>query len=228
MVYREKGKDDKANDIRKMIRCKDLDDIERPKIVFGDLDNPDIEQLIMNDQIDTLTNCNIKNAYSGYNGQLGVLDVEGINKLFYKLTSIAVIIRLDVGMAQDAYRLFETINNRGLRLTPTDIIKNFLLGHASKISKDQTLTSVKTLWSSIIRNMDTLDSDDFLRQYICSILHRKVSMSKLVPEFKKYYMRHIENAELLGEYEYFQTTDIVSSSEEDDEEENDSEDERSL
>jgi hypothetical protein len=70
--------------------------------------------------------------------------------------------------------------------------------------------------------MDTLDSDDFLRQYICSILHRKVSMSKLVPEFKKYYMKHIENTELLGEYEYFQTLDIVLSSEEDDEEENDS------
>lgn len=224
MAYREKNKDDKANDIRKMVLCKDLNDIERPKIVLGDLDNADIEQLIMNNQVDTLTNCNIKNAYLHYKNLLSILDVESINKLFYKLTNIAVIIRLDVGMAQDAYKLFETINNRGLRLTPTDIIKNFLLGHAAKINKDQTLASVKTLWSNIIRNMDTLDSNDFLRQYICSILHRKVPMSKLVPEFKKYYMKHIESAELLGEYEYFQGADIVLSSEEDDEEENGNED----
>lgn len=219
MSYRERNKLDKANDIRKMILCKDLDDIERPKIVLGDLDNADIEQLIMNNQSDALTNFNIKNAYLHYKKQLSDLNLENINKLFYKLTNIAVIIRLDVGMAQDAYKLFETINNRGLRLTPTDIIKNFLLGHAAKISKDQTLTNVKSLWSNIIRNMDTLDSDDFLRQYTCSILHRKIAMSKLVPEFKKYYMKHIEGADLLGEYEYYQTTDIALSSDEDDEEE---------
>ena len=222
--YREKNKVDKAHDIRKMILCKDLDDIERPKIVLGDLDNADIEQLIMNNQSDSLTNCNIKNAYLDYTYLLNALDLEGINKLFYKLTNKAVIIRLDVGMAQDAYKLFETINNRGLRLTPTDIIKNFLLGHAAKIIKDQTLTNVKSLWSNIIRNMDALDSDDFLRQYICSILHRKIAMSKLVLEFKKYYMKHIEGADLLGEYEYYQTTDIALSSEEDDEEENEIED----
>jgi hypothetical protein len=215
-VYREKSKDDKANDIQKMILCKDLDDIKRPKIILGDLDNDDIEQLIINDQIDNIKNDKIKNAFLDYKKWLTELDLENINKLFYKLTNIAVIIRLDVGMAQDAYKLFETINNRGLKLTATDIIKNFLLGHAAKINKDQTLENVKVLWSNIIKALDTLDSDDFLRQFMCSILHRRISTSKqLVPEFKKYYMKHIENAELLGEYEYYQNADDVSSSEDD-------------
>lgn len=215
-VYREKGKDEKANDIQKMLFCKDLNDVRRPKIILGDLDNDDIEQLIINEQNENIKNSNLKNAFLDYKKWLSDLDLESINKLFYKLTNIAVIIRLDVGMAQDAYKLFETINNRGLRLTATDIIKNFLLGHAAKINKDQTLVNVKVLWSNIIKAMDSLDSDDFFRQFMCSILHRRISTSKqLVPEFKKYYMKRIENAELLGEYEYYQNADDISSSEDD-------------
>ena len=73
-----------------------------------------------------MTNNNIQSAFENYVEWLSELNVTELNKLFYKLTNTAVIIRLDVGMAQDAYKLFETINNRGLKLTPTDIIKNFL------------------------------------------------------------------------------------------------------
>jgi len=142
-----------------------------------------------------------------------LLLLEKLNRFFFKLTNIAVIIRLDVGMAQDAYKLFETINNRGLKLTPTDIIKNFLLGHAAKINSQQTLEKVKELWSEIITNLDNLDTDDFLRQYVCSKLRRKITMSLLVYEFKRHYLKNIKQADLLGEYEYYQT-DYESETEE--------------
>jgi len=209
VVLRDKGKIEKAGDIKKMIICKGLDDIEKPKIRLGDLDNCDIESLLMKSHTEGITNQNIKNAFENYKEWLMKLDIEKLNSFFYKLTNVAVIIRLDVGMAQDAYKLFETINNRGLKLTPTDIIKNFLLGHAAKINKDTTLERIKTLWSKIIINLDSLDSDDFLRQYLCSTLQRKISMSKLVSEFKKYYMKHVEQADLLGEYEYYQEADVL-------------------
>jgi uncharacterized protein with ParB-like and HNH nuclease domain len=203
-VYRNQGRIEKADEIKKMVLCKGLDEIERPKIVLGDLDNHDIEQLILSNKVEGITNIKIKEAYEAYYSQLCELEVININKMFYKLTNVAVIIRLDVGLAQDAYKLFETINNRGLRLTPTDIIKNFLLGHAAKINQDNTLEKVKILWSKIITNLDQLDTDDFLRQYICSILHRKVTMTMLVYEFKKYYLKNVANADLLGEYEFYQ------------------------
>lgn len=214
VVYREKGKEDKATEIHKMIICKGLDDIERTKIKLGDLDNDDIENLIINNKSDGMTNKNIKSAFTDYVERLSELDIKELNKLFYKLTNIAVIVRLDVGMAQDAYKLFETINNRGLKLTPTDIIKNFLLGHAAKINQDQILERVKKIWSQIIINLDEIDSDDFLRQFICSTLHRKITKSNLVYVFKEYYLKHVEKGELLGEYEYYQDIDGV---EEDDE-----------
>jgi uncharacterized protein with ParB-like and HNH nuclease domain len=206
-VYGEKGKEDKANEIKKMIICKGLDDIERPKIKLGDLDNKDIENLVLKNQFHDLENKNIRFAINDYIKWLAELEIDDLNRLFFKLTNIAVIIRLDVGMAQDAYKLFETINNRGLKLKPTDIIKNFLLGHAAKINQNDVLEEVKNLWSSVIVNLDDLDSDDFLRQFMSSILQRKITMTLLVVEFKKYYLKNVEFAELLGEFEYYQEDD---------------------
>lgn len=208
-VYRKKDKEDKANEIRKMILCKGLDDIERPKIKLGDLDNKDIENLVLHNQFQDLENKNIRFAINDYIKWLSELDVEDLNRLFFKLTNIAVIIRLDVGMAQDAYKLFETINNRGLKLKPTDIIKNFLLGHAAKINQNDILEKVKILWSKVIVNLDDLDSDDFMRQFMSSILQRKITMTMLVFEFKKYYLKNVEFAELLGEFEYYQEDEFI-------------------
>ena len=216
-VYRKKGKEDKANEIKKMIVCKGLDDIERTKIKLGDLDNKDIENLVLKNQFSDLENKNIRFAINDYINWLSNLEIDELNKLYFKLTNIAVIIRLDVGMAQDAYKLFETINNRGLKLKPTDIIKNFLLGHAAKINQNDILEVVKNLWSKVIVNLDDLDSDDFLRQFMSSILQRKVTMTMLVIEFKKYYLKNVEFAELLGEFEYYQDEEYYEVEDSDDE-----------
>ena len=177
------------------------------------------EQLVMYNKTKNISNKKIEEAYNDYTTWLRELTTDQLNSFFFKLTNVAVIIRLDVGMAQDAYKLFETINNRGLRLTPTDIIKNFLLGHAAKINQENTLEQVKALWSEIIINLDNIDSDDFLRQFICSILQRKVTKSLLVYEFKKHYLKNVENADVLGEYEYYQKEYDIDESEEDDSEE---------
>jgi len=215
-AYRSKDKKDRAAEIEKMLSCQDLDEHKKPKIKLGDLDNSDIEKLLIHNDFENISNQNISSAYKDYYQKLTAFDIDKLNRFFFKLTNTAVIIRLDVGLAQDAYKLFETINNRGLKLTPTDIIKNFLLGHAAKINSDQTLEKVKELWSEIITNLDSIDTDDFFRQFICSRLNRKVTMSLLVFEFKKHYLKKINQAELLGEYEYYQTDYLPD----DDEEEN--------
>lgn len=222
-VFKELGKHEKAVELDNMLSCKGLDDIKKPKIRLGELDNQDVENLLTHHNIDSVSNENIKNAYRSYKQWLLEKEsFEEVNKFYFKLTNIAVIIRLDVGMAQDAYKLFETINNRGLRLTPTDIIKNFLLGHAAKITVDNTLEKVKNLWSEIIINLDGIDTDDFLRHFMCATLNRRISLSKLVFEFKKYYLKNIKHAELLGEYDYYEY-DFVEDEDDDTDEENEKE-----
>jgi len=220
-AYLELKETDRAKNVRTMFICKGLDEIEKPKLKLGELDNPDIEKLILENDIEEVTNKNIKDAFEHYLDWLLDLEVSEINKFLFKLTNVAVIIRLDVGMAQDAYKLFETINNRGLRLSATDIIKNFLLGHASKIPENNTLKNVKKLWSRIIVNLDGIDSNDFIRQFMCSTLHRKITMSKLILEFKKYYLKNVKHGDLLGEYQYYFDSPEIENEEEEDEDLND-------
>ena len=204
---------DKVSDIEKMLTCHGLDEKKLPKLELGDLDHDDLNTLLSNDRTKEFTNHNIKEAYDNFKNRIDVLKNDELQKYFFSLTNVAVIIRLDVEKAQDAYKLFETINNRGLRLSPTDIIKNFLLGHAAKL-EPEIFVKTKSLWSSIITNLDGIDSDDFLRQYLCSLLVRKVSSSQMVYEFKKYYFKHIKDADKLGEFSYYVDEKVLNDEEE--------------
>ncbi|MDO3423986.1 DUF262 domain-containing HNH endonuclease family protein [Chryseobacterium sp. APV1] len=216
-TYKQKGEFEKAKEVKNKFTCKGLDEIEKPKLKLGELDNSDIETLILENRINNITNLNIKDAFIKFKEWLSGFTLSEVNKFYFKLTNIAVLIRLDVVMPQDAFKLFETINNRGLRLSATDIIKNFLLGHASKIQESYTLENVKKLWSNIIINLDGIDTDDFIRQFMCSTLHRKITMSKLIFEFKKYYLKNVKYGDLLKEYQYYYN-EIVDDIEENEEE----------
>src|SRR5664280_573438 len=100
-VYRSKEKHVKADEVYKMLSCMGLDEVRRPKIILGDLDNKDIENLLLRNELTEITNDNILNAYNLFYKRLSGIEVDDINKFFFKLTNIAVIIRLDVGLAQD-------------------------------------------------------------------------------------------------------------------------------
>lgn len=102
-----------------------------------------------------------------------------------------------------------------MRLRPTDIIKNFLLGHASSLPAG-TLDKVKDDWRKLIVALDGLDGDDFFRQWLAGKLHRKVTMTKLVVDFKAYYLRRVQEAESM--------TEFLSSTMKDDENDDDVED----
>lgn len=95
--------------------------------------------------------------------------------------------------------MFEIINNRGLRLSSTDVIKNFILGHASHFGED-TLNEVKRLWADIIINLDKINTDDFLRQFLSSILRKKISESFLISEFKNYYKKRVKSSQGISDF----------------------------
>ena len=124
------------------------------------------------------------------------------DSFYFKLMDKVSVIRLDVYQAKDAYKLFETINNRGLSLSPTDIIKNFLLGHAS-ILDDETLISVKENWKNIIVSLDGISTDEFFRHFMCSQLRRKITFTYLNDEFKKLYINSVQNCEGLAEFRVY-------------------------
>ncbi|MBL7847284.1 MAG: DUF262 domain-containing protein [Cyclobacteriaceae bacterium] len=217
-------KTEKVNDILKYLLCHDLDEASHSKLILGDFDNGDYQKLISGKDIQNIRNENLQSAFTYFKDKISSLSFQELNKLFNKLINVAVIIKLDVVNAHDAYKLFETINNRGLSLSSTDIIKNFLLGHASKLNDKEanTLRDVKDIWSEIITYLGSQDPDSFLRQEMSSLLNRKITYKKLVEEFKKHYLNNVEHADLMGEYTHFQKA--ASSGDEDDEDDDQNED----
>ncbi|MEW7850083.1 DUF262 domain-containing HNH endonuclease family protein [Massilia aurea] len=213
--FEHEKKEKTAQKIAELLQCEGVDEQVMPKLQLGDLDHSDYVRIMDGGDISETQNGYLSGAYQNFTLWVGQLSVDDLNAFFHKLMNSASIIRLDVGAAKDAYKLFETINNRGLRLKPTDIIKNFLLGHASSLPAG-TLDKVKDDWRKLTVLLDGLDSDDFFRQWLGGKLHRKVTKTKLVADFKAYYLRHVQEAESMAEF--------ISSTIKDDEDEDESED----
>lgn len=57
----------------------------------------------------------------------------------------------------DAYTIFETMNDRGLRLTPTDMLKSYLLRN---ISDEDRRTSADTVWKQRIAKLSELGTEE--------------------------------------------------------------------
>jgi uncharacterized protein DUF262/uncharacterized protein DUF1524 len=75
----------------------------------------------------------------------------------------ALVVLLRVPDSADAYKMFETLNARGLETSQADLIKNFLFGRAG-----ERLPEVQSRWGYMRGALEALDEDDitvtFLRQ----------------------------------------------------------------
>jgi len=208
--------DDEADKIKGLLNASGVDRVKHNKVELGELDNPDYIKVLNGADPDTIHNDNLQNNLGYFKEWIAELTDEEFNSFYYKLMDKVSVIRLDVFQAKDAYKLFETINNRGLSLSPTDIIKNFLLGHASSLDQ-ATLDSVKENWKNIIVALDGISTDEFFRHFMCSRLRRKITFTYLNDEFKKLYVNSVEGCEGLAEYRVYAKIKITDEDEEQDE-----------
>ena len=82
-------------------------------------------------------------------------DVIGKNLLFIQIT---------VEDELNAYTVFETLNSRGVELTSTDLLKNYLFSLVAKSPTD--LNQVKSQWKKIIEVIGLKNFPVFLRHYL--------------------------------------------------------------
>jgi uncharacterized protein with ParB-like and HNH nuclease domain len=90
--------------------------------------------------------------------------IEELNELLEKLNRL-VFIHIAVGTQSDAFVLFETLNNRGVDLTPIDIVKNSLLAEMER-QASKTIDDSFNRWQELIELIPDFDNQlRFLRQY---------------------------------------------------------------
>jgi len=110
-------------------------------------------------------------------------------QVFTALTMNFEIHTMELSNEDDAYLLFESLNDRGLRLNPSDLLKTFTLREirdnstGSKI-EDEIEKALKD-WDETVGNLGDYDFTKFLRHYMLTLTDDKVQTGKIFTEFKK-------------------------------------------
>lgn len=190
--------DGEAQELARFLMAKALGGESQPKILLDSLDAKQFRRHASGDLSEPVDNTRLLQAFELLRERLAGLSLVSVGVLSYRLKNQAVIIRLDVSEAKDAFKLFETINNRGLRLSATDIIKNFILGNAARFGPD-SLDLARDRWAQLLTGLDGIAIDTFFRQFMMAHLGRRVTKSEVVEEFQKSFMREVEEAESLPE-----------------------------
>lgn len=124
-----------------------------------------------------------------------------VDWLLHRVVLVEIVAETD----EDAYTIFETMNDRGLSLTPTDMLKGYLL---SNIRDDNGKERSNTLWRQYILKLNELNKDedpDFFKawlrgKYAQSIRERKRGSTN--QDFERigttYHKWVRDNADLLG------------------------------
>lgn len=92
-----------------------------------------------------------------------------LNRWIDFMESRALAVLLRVPNDADAYRMFETLNDRGLRTSQSDLVKNYLFGRSG-----ERIGEVQQKWASMRGALETIEEDDititFLRHSL-TVIH---------------------------------------------------------
>ena len=108
---------------------------------------------------------------------------EFLDSIFRALTSSFEIHSMVLGDVNDAYVLFETLNNRGLRLNPADLLKTLTLRQIRETSSQKKFDDALELWDDTTEVLGDYDFSKFLRHYLLTQTQEKIQVNKIYRTF---------------------------------------------
>lgn len=169
------------------LKSSTIDETEA-KLILGKKDNKVFKKLVEKkvSKEDVKTE-KIVEAYCFFKDKLQHSSLRWQN-IYTRLLDSMDLVLMVTDSYYDAFRLFETLNNRGLSLSSVDLIKNYLL---SKISTNDSLVEeCIEVWDSIIENIEEIESVRhdkvrFFRHYLFSTEPGIVPIAKLYSRYQK-------------------------------------------
>lgn len=112
--------------------------------------------------------------------------MKAVLKLQGALLDTFEIFTLNLTSEDDAYVLFESLNNRGLRLNPGDILRTISLGAVRKEhpGNDGKLDEAVARWSAIAENLGEFNLTNFLRHFLLATRNERVQKKRVVELFR--------------------------------------------
>lgn len=190
--YYELGESGQAEDIEnKYLKKQDLDLNEYQNLTLSTFDNPNLEKVIER-KYEKMDEGQLREAVQFYANKLDDLDTEKLDDLRKRLLASVTLVSIRCEGEQSAFRLFETLNDRGMELSSVDLMKNYTFSKAasapeSKIDYEQVQNDWERLIKTLMPNMS--QPSRFFRHYIMSASEPDydgdVSDYKLYDEYQK-------------------------------------------
>ncbi len=119
----------------------------------------------------TGNNESIKNIWSRYNDIEEIfsdIDINDMALLYFIdwLIERVFFIEIVATTEQDAHKVFVSMNDRGLSLTPTEMLKGYLL---SEISDDNQRLKANNIWKdkiALLKNIDKSEDEAFIKNWL--------------------------------------------------------------
>lgn len=219
----EEGQEDEVRELGAMLHAKAPNGDVAAKIRLDSLDADEFRKHVKGETPERVFNTDLAHAFTCLRELVADKTMEDVKQFLYRLVNESIIVRLDVTNAKDAFKLFETINNRGLKLSPPDIIKNFILGNAARFGERQ-LDLAREKWGELLCNLDGVNVETFFRYFLVASLKSRVRASFVIGGFKKLFMQSVWEAEKLPEIHWYADSpaepDEIADEDADDPEEN--------
>jgi len=122
-----------------------------------------------------------------------------IGELARAFVSGSIFIEIRLSNWEDAFGIFEGLNNRGLELTEKDLIKNMILARAHNDDglTDEKIQSLEARWTVLTNRIAESKFSNFLRHYLL-LTNQTVELKRVVRVLK-------------GDFEGKKSTEIIES-----------------
>jgi len=124
------------------------------RLSLNNIDKKSYSSLI-EEKFNDVENKKILDAFKHYRKWIQEFDPNEIIKLYNKIINCLLYIQIQLQSPADQYFLFESMNNRGLPLSPVDLMKNYAFMKAFEKSSI-TENDVEEIWADIIMNLDRI------------------------------------------------------------------------
>jgi uncharacterized protein with ParB-like and HNH nuclease domain len=175
---------------------RELDDAERKNFVdlkkLTDQEKDHAEELF--------------SAYKYFREEIGTLGVDELIEYERRLLNDFLVLRIDAVEIDNAFILFDTLNNRGLDLTQGDLVKNYLFQQMGEVVASQISNEVAKIlqdWDSIADKVSLVKLDNFLRYFLIIKLNTKVQKEAIFKKIQSQYQGKQAVKQLIKELSAF-------------------------
>ena len=114
--------------------------------------------------------------------------LEAMRKLITAINEQIQFLTIEVENENDAFTIFETLNERGLKLSPADLIKSYILRKIIEENSAADREEIIDIWDQVMEALGNYDVTNFLRHYLLTVhedaIQKKVIFTKIKEEIE--------------------------------------------